>query len=660
MENRENHGPALQADYEALAAAWDWLCAARKSAPADADIWDLRFHWEAIRTDFLQQLQTGEYRLSPMRVTGRNKLMMWTAGDALALKWLALRLQGQLPLHEKCEHVKGHGGGKSSVVRLSSAVQTGEYPWVCRTDIRGYYGSVDKARLLSQLKQHITRPAYLSLLEQYLYYSTEDGGEFHTPEKGIARGCALSPLMGALHLWVVDDYFARQKNIRYARYMDDFVILAKSRWSLRRQVKALNRRLSDFGFVKHPDKTFIGRVQRGFDWLGAWLTDRGVTGVAPRALKNYHDNVRRLYELTRRWPKEKRAKRVSDYRRRWLAWGGCLCFIAPLTTISEAAVIDVTRGEGFVSLKTGVSLSGVNTSACGSTPNTFYTSTLGSSGESVGFSSDGKAYGVLVPGSVDMYVVLNGSGTVMGDLRHTATITWKNNGPVTWAGGDSATYYFEGGPGQGSRYMAVGTSAYADWPLGNTTTGSVNSALYVGPNTVPGSYALYGYRTYIGCGAGSAKIVETGTTVHVTALECHVNAPPVVDFGRINLHDVPGANSLLSTSHEGLTVTCTGSVPSAAITAVGDTYDGYNYRLGMFNDVSGAPAAYLRSRTGTYSGSCEGTDTELNFIGTAGKSVIDALHGGPNYIPLTWSLCSISSKVYGAASAQATITINWD
>ncbi len=667
MENRENHGPAVHADAarcgdnEALDAAWDWLCAARKSAPADADIWDLRFHWETTRTDFLQQLQTGKYRLSPMRVTGRNQRMMWTARDALALKWLAVRIQGQLPLHEKCEHVKGHGGGKSSVVRLSSAVQTGEYPWVCRTDIRGYYGSVDKARLLSQLKQHITRPAYLSLLEQYLYYSTEDGGDFHTPEKGIARGCALSPLMGALHLWVVDDYFARQKNIRYARYMDDFVILAKSRWSLRRQVKALNRRLSGFGFVKHPDKTFIGRVQRGFDWLGAWLTDRGVTGVAPRAVKNYYEKVRRLYERTRHWLKEKQAKRVSDYRRRWFAWVGCMCFISAVPTPSEAADIEVRNGSGFVLLKSGMSLSGSSNGKCTSDREYVYALTHHLvDGAIVGYSSDGLAYGLLVPGSGDMYVVQNGVGTFAPNNRSAITVRWSYGGPPTWTGGQSVTYSTY--TSVYSVYMAIG-SDFGDY-VGGSATGSLDSSLYVGPKTRPGTYNLGSYVTRFGCGVGAASLTDVNTNVIVKSFACTINAPRTVEFGDITVKGEP-VGTLLRSVNTSLDVTCSMAGPVNATLTFSGEQDSNG--LGLWNEdhTQLSPAHVMGTMTsvsGATTDGCSQTTTTpgaIRFDGNASASAVSI----PGHIPLRFDLCKMASDREGRVgvfTGNATVTVNWD
>jgi hypothetical protein len=53
-----------------------------------------------------------------------------------------------------------------------------------------------------------------------------------------------------------------------ARFMDDILILAPTHWQLRRAVKVVNQMLGALGLEKHPDKTFIGRIERGFDFLG--------------------------------------------------------------------------------------------------------------------------------------------------------------------------------------------------------------------------------------------------------------------------------------------------------------------------------------------------------------------------------------------------------
>ena len=186
-------------------------------------------------------------------------------------------------------------------------------PWVCRTDIKGYYANIDKTRLLSQLRAIITDPALWSLLVQYVHYCVDLGGNIHTPTKGIPRGCALSPLIGAFHLYALDAYFA-QKSVFYVRYMDDVVLLTRTRCQLRKAIRQLNQFFAQFGFAQHPDKIFIGRMAKGFDWMGAWFIDKGITGVAPRAIDNHRERWSEWVTCVLQGPKGKgEDKTTPDY-----------------------------------------------------------------------------------------------------------------------------------------------------------------------------------------------------------------------------------------------------------------------------------------------------------------------------------------------------------
>ncbi len=364
---------AAEGAHVRMTQAWAWLCEQRTQAPDEADIWDARYQQAyngAWLTDLTHRVLCGEYRLAPLQLQGKNanRKAVWGAQDALVLKWTALSLQHLLPLHASCEHVKGHGGGKPSIATLhhlltqaddaekkmpdATAPQgadrpaTRGYTWVCRTDIRGYYRNINKQTLLNQVRQHVQSPVLRDLVAQYVHYTVEDGGTFHTPEAGISRGCPLSPLMGALHLYDMDEHFAKQRSIHYARYMDDIIILAKSRWSLRRHTKRLMQWFSEYGFEAHPDKTQIGRTEKGFDWMGAWLTHEGVKDIAPRAKANHREKVRRLYERLARvplWARKREKQRVhakvSRYRKRWNIWAGALLCVAGAACADSPLVI---------------------------------------------------------------------------------------------------------------------------------------------------------------------------------------------------------------------------------------------------------------------------------------------------------------------------------
>jgi len=52
------------------------------------------------------------------------------------------------------------------------------------------------------------------------------------------------------------------------RYMDDWVVLAPTRWKLRMAIRAVNQVMARLRVRQHPDNTIIGRIARGFDFLG--------------------------------------------------------------------------------------------------------------------------------------------------------------------------------------------------------------------------------------------------------------------------------------------------------------------------------------------------------------------------------------------------------
>ncbi len=54
-------------------------------------------------------------------------------------------------------------------------------------------------------------------------------------------------------------------------FMDDWVIIAPTSWKLRSAIRIVNEVLNVLKVEKHSDKTFIGKVERGFDFLGYLL-----------------------------------------------------------------------------------------------------------------------------------------------------------------------------------------------------------------------------------------------------------------------------------------------------------------------------------------------------------------------------------------------------
>jgi hypothetical protein len=53
-------------------------------------------------------------------------------------------------------------------------------------------------------------------------------------------------------------------------------VLAPTRWKFREAIRLVNRTLADLHVEQHADKTFIGRISRGFDFLGYAFTPAGL------------------------------------------------------------------------------------------------------------------------------------------------------------------------------------------------------------------------------------------------------------------------------------------------------------------------------------------------------------------------------------------------
>ena len=194
-------------------------------------------------------------------------------------------------------------------------VHLGPTRFVLKTDVKSYYASIDHSRLMESLAEYVHDPRITSLLYQYLTRCAERGGLFFDHTRGIPLGCALSPLIGAFFLHRLDVAMERV-GLFYVRYMDDVLVLAPTRHKLRQAVRVVNQHLTSLGLEKALNKTFIGRVEKGFDFLGYHVSPQGLT-VTAQTWMNFLEHRRRLYE---RAPRCLETSRRGAYVRRWLAW----------------------------------------------------------------------------------------------------------------------------------------------------------------------------------------------------------------------------------------------------------------------------------------------------------------------------------------------------
>ncbi len=80
----------------------------------------------------------------------------------------------------------------------------------------------------------------------------------------------------------------------------------------------------------HLDKTWVGKAEQGFDFLGYQFNREGIT-VAPATVQRGVTRIRRLDEHNRRRPSQ--ASAVGVYVSRWWRWAeGGVPNLLPLTS----------------------------------------------------------------------------------------------------------------------------------------------------------------------------------------------------------------------------------------------------------------------------------------------------------------------------------------
>ena len=215
--------------------------------------------------------------LVPLQIQGvwindGHRIALWDLASRQRISEAKVDLEKLLRpvLSPCCTHIKGYGGAKGLIREVQPLLP--QYPFVARFDVAAFYDSIVHAVLLAQLAQ--------AGAPQDLQEPDATGSGI-----GLCSGGSLSPLLAALYLLPLDLAFQNsdtEGSIFYRRFMDDFVILAKTRRQLRTTVRRVHTELAALGLVVHEKKRFIGRTTTGFDILGYTLHPSEDCALQPR------------------------------------------------------------------------------------------------------------------------------------------------------------------------------------------------------------------------------------------------------------------------------------------------------------------------------------------------------------------------------------------
>jgi len=295
--------------------AYELLCRSRKNHPPDSDIWSLKRTWHNQVEAIMESFRFGAYQFdvqAKITLSCGETIALWSSRDALIIKVLTVIIQEKLKpfLLKTCYHLKGHGGLKGAVRNVMEQLPKNKF--FCKTDVHWYYDSIDHYTMLMKLHDYIEDRTIIGYVWQFLNRCVEWGGLYQDFKKGIPRGSSLSPLLGAFYLLELDQRLDKL-DVKYFRYIDDILILASTRWKLKKAIRVLNQTFNELLLEQHPDKTMIGRTKRGFDFLGYHFEPEGLS-VAGKTIERFIERISRLYE------QGADINRIGQYVLKWLQW----------------------------------------------------------------------------------------------------------------------------------------------------------------------------------------------------------------------------------------------------------------------------------------------------------------------------------------------------
>lgn len=149
-----------------------------------------------------------------------------------------------------------------------------------KLDVSSFYASIKHNVLLRKLRGKIKKAEIIDLIQkaietESLSYPVKEKVKRHKRELGIPEGLPISNSLANIYLANLDKKYSAASGVKYYRYVDDILILLNQE-NLQTVKKAVIKDLKSLG-LKTNDKNADGKISQGFEYLGYFLSSRGIT-----------------------------------------------------------------------------------------------------------------------------------------------------------------------------------------------------------------------------------------------------------------------------------------------------------------------------------------------------------------------------------------------
>jgi RNA-directed DNA polymerase len=292
-----------------------------------------REHWHEIR----QSLLDGSYQPRPVRRVvipkprgkGERKLGVPCVVDRVIQQAI---LQFHPPIFDPGFSESSYGSrpkrsAHGAIQQVKSIVKAG-YRIAVDLDLEKFFDTVNHDVLMSRVAQKVTDKVLLRLIGRYLRAGVLVCGTGEPTAWGTPQGSPLSPLLSNILLDELDKELEARGH-RFVRYVDDLVILVRSRRAGRRVMAKISRYLTQKRKLKvNREKSRVVKIE-DLNYLG--FTFRGIRIFASdQALADFKHRLRGF--TSRSWgvSMSERFERLNRYLRGWMNYFGISQYYTPM------------------------------------------------------------------------------------------------------------------------------------------------------------------------------------------------------------------------------------------------------------------------------------------------------------------------------------------
>lgn len=259
-----------------------------------------KYQREVLFQEILNKIQNKKYNFSPylelLRIKRRDAnprvISIPTVRDKIVLSILKEVLHYNFPESINKEQPNSYIRKIKNFLKENQ----NENLFFLKTDISEFYDKIDRKKLKQKVKKKIKDRFFVNLLFDSIEnptvpsnYQRKDIKNYIT-KKGVPQGLPISNILAQLYLNDFDSSIVNilDKDTLYLRYVDDLLIISKT--DTKEKLVTIKDLLKEIGLKINTNKTYEGKLQDTFEFLGYQISEKTVT-ISKKTVENQINKI---------------------------------------------------------------------------------------------------------------------------------------------------------------------------------------------------------------------------------------------------------------------------------------------------------------------------------------------------------------------------------